>query len=169
LRPPSSISENLGSVAKDNAGLTENDITAAATAEAVKLYPKMRPDSAFAKYCAEHPIVLKACNVAKQAAFVSIMNKPRSSTDEEYRKRMAEQVQKVMPITVDLKPVFVGGEDARAVNDPSAAIAQLQQIGASKWPSASAAQQFARAFSDPANRELAAKAHVRPSGHPSYR
>jgi hypothetical protein len=42
------------------------------------------------------------------------------------------------------------------------------QIGASKWPSASAAQQFARAFSDPANRELAAKAHVRPAATTDY-
>jgi hypothetical protein len=156
------------SVAKDSAGLTEGDITAAATAEARKLYPNMPADNAFAKYCSANPVVLEACDIAKQAAFVSIMNKPRSSIDAEYRKAMTKQVEKVMPITVSLVPLQVGGEDARAVNDPQKAIEQLQRLGADKWPSASAAQQFARAFSDPANRELAKKAHVRPSGHPSY-
>jgi hypothetical protein len=60
----------------------------------------------------------------------------------------------------------VGGEDAGAVNDPSEAIAQLKQLGARKWPTASEAQQFANAFTDPVNRELAAKAHRRPTAPP---
>jgi len=77
--------------------------------------------------------------------------------------RRAWAVIKAMPIVVDFKPLQVGGEAARAVNDPSEAVAQLQKIGADKWPSASAARQFARAFTDPANRELAAKAHQRPT------
>jgi hypothetical protein len=60
----------------------------------------------------------------------------------------------------------VGGEDAGAVNDPSEAIAQLKQLGARKWPTASEAQQFANAFTDPVNRELAAKAYRRPTAPP---
>jgi hypothetical protein len=65
-----------------------------------------------------------------------------------------------MPVQV------VGGEDARDVNDPKAALeayARLQEIGRQKWPSASEAVQFTNAFTDPANRKLAAKAHRRPT------
>src|SRR5262249_50826465 len=39
----------------------------------------------------------------------------------------------------DLKPQFVGGEDALDVDDPSEAIRQLTEIGRQKWPSASEA------------------------------
>ena len=68
----------------------------------------------------------------------------------------------------DLKPLVVGGEDARDVDDPAKAIAQLQELGRQKWPTESEAEQFARAFDDPANAKLAAKAHRRPSATTVY-
>src|SRR5262249_4987220 len=68
----------------------------------------------------------------------------------------------------DLKPQFVGGEDARDVNDPAKAIAQLKELGRQKWPTESEVEQFARAFTDPANAKLAAKAHRRPSATTLY-
>jgi hypothetical protein len=40
----------------------------------------------------------------------------------------------------------VGGEDARDVNDPTAALAALHEIGRLKWPELSEAQAFTRAF-----------------------
>jgi len=68
----------------------------------------------------------------------------------------------------DLKPQFVGGEDARDVDDPAKAIAQLKELGRQKWPTESEVEQFARAFTDPANAKLAAKAHRRPSATTLY-
>jgi len=68
----------------------------------------------------------------------------------------------------DLKPQFVGGEDARDVDDPAKAIAQLTAIGRQKWPTATEAEAFERAFTDPANAELAAKAHRRPKATTVY-
>jgi hypothetical protein len=44
---------------------------------------------------------------------------------------------------------------AASQDDPEETIRQLKELGARKWPTASEAQQFARAFSDPANAELA--------------
>ena len=68
----------------------------------------------------------------------------------------------------DLKPLVVGGEDAQDVDDPAKAVAQLQELGRQKWPTASEAQQFANAFDDPANAKLAAKAHRRPAATTVY-
>jgi hypothetical protein len=77
---------------------------------------------------------------------------------------------KEMPFQVDLQPLMVGGPDAmhQAVNDTesSAAYEQLKKLGRDKWPSRSEAQQFALAFTDPANATLAAKAHRRPTAPP---
>ena len=44
--------------------------------------------------------------------------------------------------------------------------AQLKELGRRKWPTATEAQQFERAFTDPANATLAAKAHRRPTAPP---
>jgi hypothetical protein len=63
----------------------------------------------------------------------------------------------------DLQPVVVSGDAALDVNDPNEAIAQLKEIGRRRWPSQSEAKQFERAFTDPANAEIAAKAHRRPA------
>jgi len=68
----------------------------------------------------------------------------------------------------DLKPLVVDGKDAQDVDDPAKAIAQLQELGRQKWPTASEAEQFTRAFDDPANAKLAAKAHRRPSPTTSF-
>jgi hypothetical protein len=60
-----------------------------------------------------------------------------------------------------MAPLQVGGEQARNVDDPSEAVAQLQSLGQERWPDLSPAQQFSRAFA--AHPELAAKAHRRPA------
>jgi hypothetical protein len=65
-------------------------------------------------------------------------------------------------------PMVVGGEDTRDLSDESEAIAQLKQLGARKWPTASEAEQFERAFTDPVNKELAARAHKRPKATTYY-
>jgi hypothetical protein len=63
-----------------------------------------------------------------------------------------------MPVQV------VGGADAQDVDDPSAALAALHRIGRERWPDASEAIRFTRAFE--ANPTLAAKAHRRPTAPP---
>jgi hypothetical protein len=55
----------------DNAGLSESDIVEAATAEAKRLYPDLRSDSAFSRFYAENEVIRRACGVAKQAGFVA--------------------------------------------------------------------------------------------------
>jgi hypothetical protein len=100
--------------------------------------PADRPDVAFSKLYESEESVRRACVVLKS-----------------------------MPFLANVTPLVVGGEANRGgdvnPNDPSEAIAQLKQLGARKWPTASEAQQFANAFTDPVNRELASKAHVRPT------
>jgi hypothetical protein len=82
--------------------------------------------------------------------------------------RRAINIAKAMPFVADLTPVMVGGADARDLSDESEAIAQLKQIGRDRWPTASEAQQFARALTDPKNAVLAAKAHHRPAATTNY-
>jgi hypothetical protein len=70
-----------------------------------------------------------------------------------------------MPFVADLTPDMVRGEAARDLSDQSEAIKNLKELGRRKWPTATEAQQFANAFTDPANAELARKAHRRPTPH----
>jgi hypothetical protein len=107
-------------------GLDEHQFTQLATGHAQRLYPNDRPDVAFSKLYQGEESVRRACQIAKS-----------------------------MPFVVSLEPVQVGGSDAQAVNDPSEAIAQLKQLGRDRWPTASAASQFERALTDPANHKLA--------------
>jgi hypothetical protein len=119
-------------------GLDEEAFTKLATEEASRRWPDMRPDAAFAKLFSDlgpDGVVL----------------------------RKAHNVVKNMPFRADVTPLVVGGEDTRDLSDESEAIAQLKELGARKWPSASALQQFERALTAPENRELAAKAHRRPT------
>jgi hypothetical protein len=82
--------------------------------------------------------------------------------------RRACAIAKAMPFVADITPLQVGGASAQNVGDPSEAIAQLKQLGRDRWPTATEAQQFANAFTDPANAALAQKAHRRPSATTSY-
>jgi hypothetical protein len=118
-------------------GLDEPTFTKIATEHAQRIYPNDRPDVAFSKLYQSEESVRRACSVLKSAA-----------------PYFDPQVQ------------VVTGEDARAVNDPSAALAALHRIGRERWPDASEAIRFTRAFE--ANPELARKAHVRPSATTSY-
>jgi hypothetical protein len=122
--------------------VSERELVDALTKAASEAYPELSPPAAFAKLYVAEESVWRACAVAKNVEIAS------------------------------LQPLVVGGPDAMhaAVDETesSEAYAQLQRIGRQRWPSASEAQQFSRAFTDPANRELAMKAHRRPSGHPSF-
>ena len=124
-------------------GLDEHTFTQLATEHAQRVYPNDRPDVAFSKLYQSEENVRRACGVLKS-----------------------------MPFVADLTPLAVGGVDAthEAINntESSEAYAQLKRLGRDKWPTASEAQQFANAFTDPVNRELAAKAHRRPSPTTSY-
>jgi hypothetical protein len=114
-------------------GLDEPTFTRLATEHAQRIYSNDRPDVAFSKFYQSEESVRRACQIAKS-----------------------------MPFVADLTPLVVGGEDTRDLSDQSEAIAQLKQLGARKWPTATEAQQFSNAFTDPANRELASRAHRRP-------
>jgi hypothetical protein len=118
-------------------GLDESTFTRLATEHAQRIYPNDRPDSAFSKLYSSEESVRRACQIAKS-----------------------------MPLVADVTPLQVGGEDAQAVNDPSAVLAALHRIGRERWPEASEAQRFTRAFE--AHPELARKAHVRPSATSQY-
>ena len=120
--------------------ITEHELTDLVTEQAKRDYPTLSPAQAFTKLFTEQSdagtVLRKAFAVVKAAGAAPYF---------------------------DLRPQFVGGEDARDVDDPAKAVAQLQELGRQKWPSASEAEQFARAFDDPANAKLAAKAHRRPT------
>jgi hypothetical protein len=117
-------------------GITEHEFVALATEHAKSAHPELSGAQAFAKLY-QIPEIWRACAVLKSAA-----------------PYFDPQVQ------------VVGGADARDVNDPSAALAALHRIGRERWPDASEAIRFTRAFE--ANPELARKAHVRPSATSIY-
>jgi hypothetical protein len=119
-------------------GITEHEFVELATKHAKAAHPELSGAQAFAKLY-ENPTVWRACNLLKS-----------------------------MPFVADVEPLFVGGADTRDLSDTSEAIAQLKQLGRDRWPTASEAQQFANAFTDPANAALAQKAHRRPSPTTSY-
>jgi len=123
----------------DACGLDEATFTQLITSEAVKRFPNMRPDAAFAAlYTGPDGLALR----------------------------------KAMPIVVSLQPMTSGSveEQRTAVDDTeqSEAYKQLMEIGRQKWPTASEAQAFARALTDPENAELANKAHRRPAPTTSF-
>jgi hypothetical protein len=117
-------------------GISEHEFVALATEHAKAAHPELTDAAAFAKIY-QIPEVWRDCNVLKAAA-----------------PYFDPQVQ------------VVGGVDAQDVNDPSEALAALHRIGRERWPDASEAIRFTRAFE--ANPELARKAHVRPSATTSY-
>jgi hypothetical protein len=125
--------------------ITEHEFTEMLTEQAKREYPELSPAQAFEKLftapTAVGEMLRQAHSITKTAGAAPYF---------------------------DLKPMFVGGEDARDVDDPAKAIAQLKELGRQKWPTESEAEQFARAFTDPANAKLAAKAHRRPSATTLY-
>jgi hypothetical protein len=123
--------------------ITEHELVELATTAAQSAYPTLSPSQAFAKLYASERVL-----------------------------REAVQVAKAMPFVADLSPLVVGGEANRGgdvnPNDPAEAIAQLKELGARKWPTASEAQQFANAFTHPGHEKLAARAHRRPTPTTHY-
>jgi len=68
----------------------------------------------------------------------------------------------------NVRPMQVTGEDTRDLSDESEAIAHLKELGRRKWPTATEAQQFANAMTDPKNAALAQRAHRRPGPTTSF-
>jgi hypothetical protein len=125
-------------VDRGRAPCDEAELVAALTKYASEQHPEKSPAQAFAELYKTES-VWRACAIAK-----------------------------AMPFVFDDAPLMVGGTAAQDLNDPSEAIAQLRQIGRDRWPTASEAQQFANAMTDPKNAVLAAKAHRRPSPTTSF-
>ena len=111
-------------------------------------WPSLTPSQRFARAFETHP------ELAKRAH-----RRPGPSTS------FANPVAKNLAAPVfDLKPVFVGDDTALNVDDPRKAVEQLKEIGRSRWPSASALQQFENALTDSENAELVRRAFARPTG-----
>jgi hypothetical protein len=119
-------------------GIIEHEFVELATEHAKAAHPELSEAAAFSKLY-EIPEVWRACNVLKS-----------------------------MPFVADVTPVMVGGEDTRDLSDTSKAIEQLKELGARRWPTASAADQFERALTDPANHTLARRAVPIPQPTTSY-
>jgi hypothetical protein len=130
-------------VSKGHTTITESELVEAASKVAAERYPGLTEAQAFDRIYSD-----------------------RGQEGQALRKAVA--IAKAMPFQVSLEPLVVGGEDTRDLSDESEAIKQLQKLGADKWPTATEAQQFANAFSDPKNAALAAKAHRRPAATTSY-
>ena len=119
-------------VAKGATTISEHELVEAATKVAAERHPELSPAQAFAKVFTagtdEARVLHSAIAVAKAATFNAFA------------------------------PTQVGGNAAQDVDDPAAAIAQLKALGAQKYPSSSASDQFEKALIDPANHALARKA-----------
>jgi hypothetical protein len=118
--------------------------------------------------CGEHELVAA---LTKAASEQHPQLSPAQAFAELYKTEAvwrAIGIAKAMPFQVSLEPLQVGGESAQAVNDPSDAIAQLKQLGARKWPTASESDQFERALTDPVNHKLARLAVPIPAASTSY-
>jgi sulfite reductase alpha subunit-like flavoprotein len=123
-------------------GIDESEFTKLATAHAQRLYPNMNPAAAFEKLFSdgsEDGVILREAHSISKTAYAAPY--------------------------FDLQLLVA---DAQNVDDPSKAIAQLKELGRQKWPTESEEQQFLNAFTDPANAELAAKAHRRPAATTVY-
>jgi hypothetical protein len=116
----------------------EHELVAALTKRASEQHPELSPAQAFAELYKTES-VWRACAIAK-----------------------------AMPFVADLTPVMVGGEDTRDLSDTSKAIEQLKALGARRWPTASAADQFERALTAPENHKLARLAVPIPQATTSY-
>jgi hypothetical protein len=120
-------------------GLAEHELVELISEYAQTAFPQLSKAQAFEKLYTEASergrVLQKPVNIAKAVAFEAF----------------------------SVEPLVVGGSDTRDLSDESEAIAQLKELGARKWPSASAPEQFERALTAPENRELAAKAHRRPT------
>jgi hypothetical protein len=125
-------------VDRGRAPCDEGELVAALTKYASEQHPEKSPAQAFAELYKTES-VWRACAIAHAA-----------------------------PLVADLAPLQVGGTAAQALDDPAEAIEQLKELGRRKWPSASEAQAFANAMTDPKNSAIAQRAHRRPSPTTSF-
>jgi hypothetical protein len=130
-------------LAKGSTTISEEEICSAVGKIAVERWPELSESQAFSRIYT-------------------------SATDEAHVLQKAIAIAKSMPFIAADAPLMVGGAAAQDLGDPAEAIAQLKELGRRKWPTASEAQQFARAMTDPNNAKLAASAHRRPSATTSF-
>jgi hypothetical protein len=129
-------------------GVSEHDLVDLISEEAQVAFPSLSKAQAFEKFyteASERGVTLrKAVAIAKDATFAEVVLGP------------------------GFAPQVVGGADAQNVDDPAEAVAQLKQLGARKWPTASEADQFERALCDPMNHKLARRAVPLPQATTNY-
>jgi hypothetical protein len=113
-------------------------------------WPNLTPAQRFARAFETNP------ELAKRAH-----RRPGPSTSFAHPAPVAKDL--AAPV-VDPKPIFVGDDVALDVDDPRKAVEQLKEQGRSRWPSASALEQFERALTDPENSELVRRAFATPTG-----
>jgi hypothetical protein len=114
-------------------GISESAFTAAVTRHAQAQHPNLTEAQAFAKVY-ENESVWRACAVLKAAEFAAF----------------------------DVKPIVVYGDDARDVDNATAAVRayeEIVRIGREKFPYLPPAIQFARIFEDKNYAALAARAN----------
>jgi hypothetical protein len=117
---------------------SEAEVTEMLTVAAQKAYPGERPDVAFAKlYCGpDGELARRTTLAARDAGFISRTKTEKAAT---------------------LQPRVVGGADARAVNQPKAALAALQELvdeQRRQHPTLTEAGAWDKVYTDPANREI---------------
>jgi hypothetical protein len=135
-----------GVVDRGNAdGVDEHALTALLTAHARKMFPAAKTDAiAFAKLYEAEETVRRAVGLAK-----------------------------AFPSQMVVTPVFVGGQEARDVNDPKSALSQLNELveeQRKRSPAKSTAQLFAQVYAmrpDLAAQERRENA-PRPGDHPAF-
>jgi hypothetical protein len=128
-------------------GLSEAEITRLITEEAQAVFPQLSAAAAFAQYTEgdRGRLIWKAIDVAKSAPFAGMV--------------LDYMPHAVSPAAWQPQVVADGHDPA----DEAEALAELTRLGREKWPSATALEQFERALTDPANRELTARAYSRPT------
>jgi hypothetical protein len=138
----------------DSLGISEPELTELINEAAQRtIKAGERPAQAFARYYSapENVELRKAVEITKNAGWVG---------------HLQTEYAKSYPNTAITEPRVINGADATDVNnDTSKAIEQLNALAEeqrSRSPELSFAQAFARVFSDPANSELANRAHRRP-------
>jgi hypothetical protein len=102
-------------------------------------------DAAFSKLYESEEAVRRACALAKSAPFAGAV---------------LDYSPHAVPAEAWQPQVVADGHDPA---DEAEALAELTRLGREKWPSATALEQFERALTDPANRELTARAYSRPT------
>jgi hypothetical protein len=140
-------------IANASEGVSEHELTEAATRYAKSLYPDLSGPQAFARLFESDVNLRRACQIAKTAS------------DTNYRPFVTE----ARVTAENFRPVVVSGSDAYdAVFDQKNALDELAALGRKLYPKLPSNQAFAKVFEDPKYAALAARAHQRPIATTSF-